>query len=74
MIKKFFEFFVNGIKNIYHNTAKQVNIINEKYRTPHTSSKPIVRVALVVLRVYLMALIVIIVYKFIMVVITGKAQ
>ncbi|MDP4115827.1 MAG: hypothetical protein Q8903_06810 [Bacteroidota bacterium] len=74
MFKKFYEFFINGIKNIFNNTAKQVNIINEKYRTPHTSSKPVVRIALVVLRVYLMALIVIIVYKFIIVVITGKAE
>ncbi|MFA4947041.1 MAG: hypothetical protein WC674_00840 [Candidatus Krumholzibacteriia bacterium] len=47
------------------NMVSQISAINKKYATPHVKTTPAVRVALVFLRFYLLALVGILVYKFI---------
>jgi hypothetical protein len=46
-------------------TVSQISAINKKYATPHVKTTPAVRVALVLLRFYLLSLVGILVYKFI---------
>lgn len=46
-------------------TVSQIAAINKKYMTPHITMTPAVRVALLMLRLYLLALVGILIYKFI---------
>jgi hypothetical protein len=46
-------------------TIAQVAAINKKYATPRVKTTPAVRVALLMLRLYLLSLVGILVYKFI---------
>jgi hypothetical protein len=44
--------------------ARKFNRINERYRTPRIGMTPAVRASLMVLRVYLLLLVLLMVYKF----------
>ena len=46
-------------------TVSQISAINKKYATPHIKTTPAVRAALLFLRLYLLALVGLLVYKFI---------
>lgn len=46
-------------------TASQISAINKKYATPHIEITPAVRAALLFLRLYLIALVGLLVYKFV---------
>lgn len=41
--------------------------INEKYKTPHIKMTPMVKVSLLALRIYLLLMIVIMLYKFLLI-------
>ena len=44
--------------------VRKFRAINQRYRTPRIGMSPAVRVSLMVLRVYLLALVLLMVYKF----------
>jgi hypothetical protein len=44
--------------------ARKVRSINDRYRTPRIGMSPAVRASLMVLRVYLVALVLLMLYKF----------
>ncbi|HVP58559.1 MAG TPA: hypothetical protein VMU02_10715 [bacterium] len=46
-------------------TIEQIAAINRKYATPHVKTTPLVRVALLLLRLYLLSLVGILIFKFI---------
>jgi hypothetical protein len=53
------------IFNFFRNTANAVGAINQKFRTPHIKMTPMVKIALCILRFYLLFLVGILVYKFV---------
>jgi hypothetical protein len=53
------------ITNFVKNTVGAVSAINEKYKTPHLKTTRLVRICLGLLRVYLLLLVGILVFKFI---------
>jgi hypothetical protein len=53
------------IAGLVGSTVSQITAINKKYSTPHVKTTPAVRLALVLLRFYLLSLVGILVYKFI---------
>jgi hypothetical protein len=46
-------------------TTSQIAAINRKYATPHVKTTPMVRVALLCLRLYLLSLVGILIFKFV---------
>jgi hypothetical protein len=52
------------IKYLAREWRKKVNEINQKYSKPRLKMTPLVRVSLVALRIYLIMLVIILVYKF----------
>jgi hypothetical protein len=55
----------NPFKNITWPWMATVREINRKYRQPRLTITPAVRFALLILRIYLLALVLLIIYKFI---------
>ncbi len=53
------------IVNFFKNTVETVRDINQKYATPHLKTTRLVRFSLGLLRVYLLLLVGILVFKFI---------
>ncbi len=52
------------VKHLIREWKKKVNEINQKYSKPRLKMTPLVRVSLLALRVYLIMLVIILVYKF----------
>ena len=52
------------ISNVFRGWRKKVNDINKKYSKPRLKMTPLVRVALIALRLYLIMLVFILIYKF----------
>lgn len=52
------------IKHLVREWRKKVNEINQKYSKPRLQMTPLVRVSLLALRIYLIMLVIILVYKF----------
>ena len=48
-----------------HRIVRKFRSINERYRTPRIGMSPAVRVSLMVLRIYLLALVLLMLYKFV---------
>ena len=48
----------------FRRVARKVRSINDRYRTPRIGMSPAVRASLMVLRVYLVALVLLMLYKF----------
>ncbi len=46
--------------------SHKIREINERYRTPHIEMSPSVRIALIALRVYLLFLVGLMIYKFVL--------
>lgn len=61
----FYGVFVKGIKKFFSDTFAQIREINEKYAVPQIKTSAWTRLALILLRVYLIVLILLLVYKFI---------
>jgi hypothetical protein len=53
------------IITFFQNTIEAVRAINQRYKTPHLKTTPLVRFCLGLLRVYLLLLVGILVFKFI---------
>lgn len=53
------------ISSFFRSTAETVRAINQKYATPHMKMTPVARFSLGLLRVYLLLLVGIMIYKFI---------
>ncbi len=62
---EFKDLFLRPLKRLYVNAFAQIAEINMKYKTPHIKTTPMVKFTLVVLRVYLLVLIGMLVYKFV---------
>lgn len=62
---EFKDLFLRPFKNFYGNARAQIVEINRKYKTPQIKTTPMVKFSLVLLRVYLLVLIGMLVYKFI---------
>lgn len=60
-----FELISSRFNKFFENTFHEVKEINKKYRLPHTKTTPLVKISLLMLRVYLFLLIAILFYKFI---------
>ena len=60
-----YEVLVKGIKKFFSDTFTQIREINEKYAVPQIKTNVWTRLALILLRVYLVVLILLLVYKFI---------
>jgi len=56
------------IKSIYHSWFRTIHEINERYKTPRIKMTKGVKIALFILRVYLFILVVLLIYKFYLVV------
>ena len=52
------------IKNFFERRFKKINEINKKYATPQIKMTPQVKLALLILRLYLLFLVAILAYKF----------
>jgi hypothetical protein len=65
MGERIFDIFAVRARGLARGTVSQISAINKKYMTPHITTTPAVRVALLMLRLYLLALVGILVYKFI---------
>jgi len=52
------------IKRLVREWRKKVNEINQKYSKPRLKMTPLVRVSLLALRIYLIILVIILIYKF----------
>lgn len=52
------------IKHLVREWKKKVNEINQKYSKPRLKMTPLVRFSLLALRIYLIILVIILVYKF----------
>jgi len=65
MGETFVEVIVRRIGWFAGATVAQISAINKKYATPHIKTTPAVRAALLFLRLYLLALVGLLVYKFI---------
>jgi hypothetical protein len=55
----------------FRNLADKISAINARYRAPRIEMSGAVRISLMVLRVYLLALVVLMVYKFVLIVQQG---
>ena len=64
MIKKLNYFLKSGTANFIKNTKVEIKAINTKYKVPHTKMTKGIRFSLIMLRVYLVVLVLILVYKF----------
>jgi len=53
------------IKRFFKNKFEKISEINEKYKTPRVTITPLVKFALFILRIYLLLLVLLLVYKFI---------
>jgi hypothetical protein len=53
------------------NFLEKIRVINTRYRTPRIEMSGAVRLSLLVLRVYLLALIALMIYRFVMIVTQG---
>jgi hypothetical protein len=58
------EGILDGLKDF----IKTIREINEKYRTPRIKMTPMVSLSLLMLRIYLIAMILLLVYKFVTIV------
>jgi hypothetical protein len=65
MGERLFGVFAPRAGRIARGTISQIAAINKKYMTPHIRTTSAVRVALLMLRLYLLALVGILIYKFI---------
>ncbi len=54
----------NVIEGIFQNGINMVRSINRKYATPRITMTPMVRISLLLLRIYLLVLLIILFYKF----------
>lgn len=61
----FIEVVARRVGRLAGATAAQISAINKKYATPHIKTTPAVRAALLFLRLYLLALVGLLVYKFV---------
>ncbi len=52
------------IKHLVREWKKKVNEINQKYSKPRLKMTPLIRASLLALRIYLIMLVIILVYKF----------
>ena len=55
---------MRGIKHLVREWRKKVDEINQKYSKPRLKITPLVRASLIALRIYLIMLVIILVYKF----------
>ncbi|MCX6581289.1 MAG: hypothetical protein NT166_14020 [Candidatus Aminicenantes bacterium] len=62
---EFKDLFLRPLKRFYVNAFAQIAEINRKYKTPQVKTTPMVKFTLVLLRVYLLVLVGMLVYKFI---------
>ena len=62
---EFKDLFLRPLKRFFNNAFAQIAEINRKYQTPRIKTTPMVRISLVLLRIYLLALIGMVIYKFI---------
>lgn len=65
MVKNLQEFYDSGVKKFFAKRFAKIAEINRKYQTPRITVKPSVKLALLVLRFYLLFLVLILIYKFI---------
>ncbi|HVO76745.1 MAG TPA: hypothetical protein VMT60_02050 [Candidatus Bathyarchaeia archaeon] len=65
MGESIFEVTARRVVGFVGGTASQISAINKKYATPHIKTTPLVRVALLLLRLYLLFLVGILIFKFI---------
>jgi hypothetical protein len=56
---------IKWLRNLFMNGVNTVRRINLKYAKPRIHMTPLVRACLLILRIYLLALILILIYKFI---------
>lgn len=59
---------MDTIRGALRDLAESIREINDKYRTPRIQMTPMVRVSLLMLRVYLIGMLLLLLYKFISVV------
>lgn len=57
----------NPIANVVKSLFTQIREINQRYKKPKLKMTPLVRISLIGLRIYLLAMVLIMVYKFIMI-------
>lgn len=57
--------------NAFRNFLEKITAINARYREPRIEMSGAVRISLLVLRVYLLALVALMIYKFILIVTHG---
>ncbi|MGA2708474.1 MAG: hypothetical protein ACLQJ0_11985 [Steroidobacteraceae bacterium] len=55
----------------FHNLIEKITAINARYREPRIEMSGAVRISLMVLRVYLLALVALMIYKFVLIVRQG---
>jgi len=53
-----------GIRRIFKGWTLKINEINEKYKNPRLKMTPLVRASLLILRLYLIFLVIVLMYKF----------
>ena len=54
--------------------ARKIREINQRYSKPHIEMTPMVKISLVALRIYLLVLVGLIIYKFVVTLISGSTQ
>lgn len=62
---EFKDLFLRPLKRFVNNAFAQIAEINRKYKTPQIKTNRLVRISLVLLRIYLLVLIGMLVYRFI---------
>lgn len=60
-----FSYIVAKMVGYARNTIAQISAINKKYAEPHIKTTLVVRVALLMLRIYLLSLVGVLIFKFV---------
>ena len=60
----FSEFILKPVARFFENTFSQITEINTKYATPHIKTSKLVKISLLMLRIYLIVLVGILFFKF----------
>jgi hypothetical protein len=68
MLKVNIRYVLNNIKEFFDRRFSVISEINRKYRKPRIAMNPLTRFALLMLRIYLLFLVAILLYKFITIV------
>lgn len=64
-MQTFFQYQFNRFRKFLRRWFRGITAINNKYATPRVKVTPLVRFALLCLRIYLLLLVLILIYKFI---------